>query len=129
MKVGRSRQPEGPMTTIIKIVLALVFITAAARAGMAALAHYQFTDAVHEAILFAPNASDAQLVQRVLKLSQQHDVPITENDVTLRHLGADIVVEFSYTRNITLIPGVYARPWTFSPSVSVRSLKFPPPAP
>jgi hypothetical protein len=117
------------MTTIIKIVLALVLVTAAARAGMAALAHYQFTDAVHEAMLFAPNASDAQLLQGVLKLAREHEVPITEDDVTLRHRGADIVVEFSYTKNITLIPNVYTRAWTFSPSVSVRSLRLPPPTP
>ena len=117
------------MTTLIKIVLALVLITATVRAGMAALAHYQFTDAVQQAMLFAPNASDAQLVQSVLKMAQQHEVPITQDDVTLRHRGTDIVVEFSYSKSITLIPGVYTRSWTFSPSVSVRSLRLPPPTP
>ena len=113
------------MSNIVRMILALVVLVATARAGMAALAYYQFTDVVQQAMLFAPNASDAQLVQRVLAVALQHDVPITKDDVTLRHEGFDIVVEFSYTRSITLIPGIYTRSWTFSPSVSVRSLRLP----
>ena len=36
------------MKTIIKIVLALAVLTAAAQAGMAAFANYQFQDDVHD---------------------------------------------------------------------------------
>ncbi|MGH9386761.1 MAG: hypothetical protein ACRD2N_21025 [Vicinamibacterales bacterium] len=114
------------MTTLIKLVVAALILNAAARAGLAAFDHYRFTDAAKEAMVFAPNATDAQLVQSVARIARTHDVPITEDDITLRHDGPDIIVEFSYAKDVNLVPSLYTKRWSFSPSISVRSLRLVP---
>jgi hypothetical protein len=114
------------MTTLIKFVIAVVILNAAARAGVAAFEHYQFTDAAHEAMVFAPNATDTQLVQTVARIAHDHNVPVTEDEITLRHNGPDIIIEFSYDKDVDLVPGFYTRRWEFSPSLSVRSLRLVP---
>lgn len=117
------------MGTLIKLVIAVLFLNATARAGMAAFEHYQFTDAAHEAMVFLPNASDKQLVQAVAKIARAHYVPVTEDDITLRHEGPDIIIELSYAKDVSLVPGFYTKRWVFSPSISARTLRLPPPTP
>jgi hypothetical protein len=114
------------MATLIKFVIAVLILNAAARAGVAAFEHYQFTDAAHEAMVFAPNASDSQLVSVVAKIAHDHNVPLTEDEISLRHNGPDIVIEFSYDKDVVLVPGTFSKRWTFSPSLSVRSLRLVP---
>ena len=111
------------MATIIKLFLALVVLNAAAQLGMAELKHYRYTDALQNAVLFAPNATDDELAEEAVRLAQEHQVPLDAANVTVSHRGADIVVEGAYTMDVTLVPGVYTRAWKFVPSVSVRSLK------
>jgi hypothetical protein len=113
------------MTNVIKFVIAALILNAAARAGMAAFDHYKFVDAAHEAMVFAPNASDKQLVASVARIAREHNVPVTEDDLNLRHQGPDIIIEFTYAKDVNLAPG-YSRRWTFEPSISVRSLRLIP---
>jgi hypothetical protein len=114
------------MATLIKFVIAVLILNAAGRAGVAAFEHYQFTDAAREAMVFAPNASDTQLVQRVAQIAHDHNVPVSEDDITLRHEGPDIVIQFTYDKDVTLVPTVYTKRWEFAPSLSVRSLRLVP---
>jgi hypothetical protein len=113
------------MTTAIKFVIAALILNAAGRAGIVALDHYKFVDAAHEAMVFAPNASDKQLVQSVARIAHEHNVPLTEDDLSLRHQGPDIVIEFTYDKDVNLAPG-YSKRWTFEPTLSVRSLRLIP---
>lgn len=117
------------MGTLIKLVIAALILNAAARAGLTAFEHYQFTDAAHEAMVFAPNASDKQLVQAVARIAREHGVPVTEDEIDLRHQGFDIIIELSYAKDVNLVPGLYTKRWVFSPTISVRSLKLPAPTP
>jgi hypothetical protein len=114
------------MGTLIKLVIAVLVLNAAAKAGVSAFSHYQFVDAAHEAMVYLPNASDDQLVQTVARIAHDYEVPIDEDDIALRHDGPDIIVEFSYDREINLVPGIYTKSWTFSPVISVRSLRLVP---
>jgi hypothetical protein len=114
------------MSTLIKLVVAALILNAAARAGSVAFNHYKFVDAAKEAMVFAPNATDAQLVQAVARIAREHKVPIDADDIALRHEGPDIIVEFSYTRDVNLVPSFYTKTWTFSPTISVRSLRLVP---
>ena len=110
------------MGTIIKIVIALVILTASFNAARYSLNNYQFEDAVHEGLLFDPYANDAQIVDMVSKIASEYQVPLAEEDIRIKQLGSDIVVEMSYTDKVTLLPGVYSRDWTFTPSTSTRML-------
>ena len=110
------------MKTIIKIVLAILFITACFNAGRAVLGNYQFEDAVHETLLFDPHASDKEIVAFVTKTADQYGVPLDPQDIDIRQVGQDVIVDMRYTENIAFIPGVYAHDWTFTPHASARIL-------
>jgi hypothetical protein len=110
------------MKTIIKIVLAILVITALFNAGRAVMGNYQFEDAVHERLLFDPHASDEEIMNFVTKTADQYGVPLDPKDVDIRQVGQDVIVDMSYTEKIALIPGVYAHDWTFKPQASARIL-------
>lgn len=108
------------MKTIIKIVLALIFLTAAFQAGMAAMTNYQFEDAVHESLIFAPNSTDQEIKDTVMELAGNKGLPVDVDDVKVRQVGPDLFVDITYETDVPLLPGVYAKSWRFNPSVSTR---------
>jgi hypothetical protein len=110
------------MKTIIKILVALVVITACFNASRAALNNYQFEDSVHEALVFDGRASDKELVATISKLAAAYDIPLAPEDIKIRMVGQDVHVDMSYTRNVVLVPSVFARDWTFTPSTSTKIL-------
>jgi len=108
------------MKTIIKIVLALAVLTAAFQAGMAALTNYQFQDAVHESLIFAPNSTDAEIRDTVTELARNKGLPIGPEDVTIRQVGPDLFVDITYETEVPLLPGIYTRNFRFNPNASTR---------
>ena len=108
------------MTTIIKIVIALALLTAVGQAGMAALTNYQFEDAVNQALLFGPKASDAEITEQVLSLATTYGLKVTPENIAIRQVGPDLHVDITYDADVRLLPGVYSRTWTFHPTSSVR---------
>ncbi len=113
------------MTTIIKLVLALALLTAAFQGARAMMSNYQFEDAVEQALLFAPNASDAEVTQQVMTLAADYGLPVAAEDITVNQRGADRIVDVSYTTDVPFIPGIITQPLTFHPSASVRLLTQP----
>ena len=110
------------MKTILKIVVALVLVTAMFNAGAAAFNNYSFEDAVHEGLLFDPGATDEKIVDMVMKLARDYDIPMEANDIKITSRGSDLIVNMSYTDTVALLPGMYEREWTFEPSTSTRLL-------
>ena len=113
------------MTTIIKLVLALALLTAAFQGARATMSNYQFEDAVKQALLFAPNASDAEVTEKVVTLAEEYGLPVSAEDVTISQRAADRMVDISYTTDVAFIPGIITQPITFSPHASVRLLTPP----
>jgi hypothetical protein len=110
------------MKTIIKIVVAVLIITVAFNAGRAILGNSQFEDSVHEALLVDARASDEEIVTMVMKIADEYEVPIDAKDISIKMVGSDVVVNMTYTEPVVLVPGVYTRDWTFTPSASARIL-------
>jgi len=110
------------MKTIIKILATLLVLTACFNASRAAMNNYQFQDAVHEGLLFDGRANDAEIVQMVTKLAAAYGIPLDPADIKIRQVGQDIHVDMSYTSSVELVPGFYARDWTFTPSTSTKML-------
>src|SRR5215213_6743467 len=110
------------MKTIIKIVVAIMALTACFNVSRVLLNNYQFEDAVHNGLLFDPRATDAEIVELVGKVANEYSVPMDPQNVKIHQTGPDIHVSMSYVQNIVLIPGVLARDWTFTPTTSTRML-------
>ena len=109
------------MGTIIKLFIAAVIINAAAQIGLAEYKYYQFQDAIHEMMLFAPNARDADLVKQAMQVADEYDVPLEADNVTVNRVRTEIVLNMTYNEDVTLIPGIYTKNWTFNPSSSIMT--------
>ena len=110
------------MKTIIKIVVSVFVLVSMFNAGRAAFNNYAFEDAVHEGLLFDPSATDTEIVDMVMKLAREYDVPIEEADIKINSRGSDLIVNMSYTDTVALVPGIFEREWTFTPTTSTRLL-------
>lgn len=110
------------MKTIIKIVITLVILTACFQAARYYLNNFQFEDAAQQRLLFETRASDAQVVDIVMRLANEYQLPLKAEDVSVRMVGQDRVVEMEYTENVPLLPGVFTYPWKFTPRTSTRML-------
>ena len=109
------------MGTIIKLFIAAVVINAAAQVGLAEYKYYQFQDAVHEMMLFAPNAKDPELVKQVLQVADEYDVPLEADGVTVNRVRTEIIINMTYNEDVTLVPGLYTKNWEFKPSSSIMT--------
>ena len=56
--------------------------------------------------------TDAQLRERILELAAQFDVPVTDENLTVRRRGQHTIVDTSYARPVELAPG-YTYHWPF----------------
>jgi hypothetical protein len=110
------------MKALIKIVIGVLVIVACFNAARAALTDYQFTDAVHQGLLFDTRATDDEVVEMVLKLAAEYELPMSAEDVSIRWAGQELHVDMTYTTNVVLVPGVFGQDWTFTPTTSVRRL-------
>ena len=108
------------MTTIIKLVIAGALLIAAFQGARVILSNYQFEDDVEQALLFAPNASDEDVIQKVLVLAEEYGLPVAAEDIAISERASDRIVDITYTTNVAFIPGIITQPVKFSPSASVR---------
>jgi hypothetical protein len=98
---------------IVKLVIVVIVANACWRVGTAYVMHYKFTDSVQQTTLFRGKRTDEVLRQRVFELASDYDIPVTDEDVSLRTEDHHTIVEGSYRREIELLPG-FKYPWPFS---------------
>jgi hypothetical protein len=108
------------MTTIVKLFVAAVLLNALAQASLAAFKFYQFEDAVHEALIFAPSAADPDIVDSIKDIATEHKVPLDSSTIQVARTTGEVKVEAHYVDNVKLVPGVYTKPWTFNLEASAR---------
>lgn len=113
------------MTTIIKLALVIALLTAAFQGARAAISNYSFEDAVEQALLFSPNSTDAEVVEKVMALAGDFGLPVEVDNIAVTERGSDRMVDVTYTTPVQFIPGLITQPITFSPSASVRMLTAP----
>ena len=102
---------------MIKLILKLAIVALVANAAWhlmtAYTSYYKFTDAVQQTTQFGNDKSIEQLRARVLALASDYDIPLAEEDFTIRRELLHTIVDGSYSKTIDLLPG-YARPWGFT---------------
>jgi hypothetical protein len=98
----------------IVIRLAVIFLVAHAlyRFVPTYLHYQQFKDAVAETAMFAKDKSDTDIVNRVLELATEHDVPLAREYVRVRRQFGQTHIDATWVQKIQWLPG-YERPWQF----------------
>lgn len=116
-------RPLRPMKTLIQIAVVLTVLTATVQGARAAIKHYAFVDALHESMLFVSSQTEEQLADRVMRIAEEHEIPLDPSHVTVRREPYMVIVDAPYTDVIDLLPGVYSRTWDFDTRVNVRQLE------
>ncbi|HEX7280546.1 MAG TPA: hypothetical protein VF239_00740 [Vicinamibacterales bacterium] len=110
------------MKTIIKLVITVAILTACFQASRYYFNNFQFEDAAQQRLLFETKASDAEVVTLVMRLASEYQLPLKEEDISVRMAGQDRIVEMEYVENVPLLPGVFTYPWKFTPKTQTRML-------
>jgi hypothetical protein len=110
--------------TVIKLAVVALIANGAWQLFNAYSPHYKFKDAVTATTQYRGEKSDAQVRDRILELAAEFDVPVTDENLTVRQQDKHTIVESSYVRPIALLPG-YTYPWPFSIHVDTYTLKAP----
>jgi hypothetical protein len=110
------------MKTLFKIVITIAILTACFQSARYYFNNFQFEDAAQQRLLFETRASDAEVVTLMMRLAAEYQLPLQEENISVRMVGQDRVVEMEYTENVPLLPGVFTYPWKFTPRTSTRML-------
>src|SRR4051794_19327314 len=97
---------------LIKLAIVALVANAAWHVMAAYTAFYKFKDAVQQTTQFGNDKSVEQLKARVLALAADYDLPIGDDDVTIKREQLRTTVDGAYRKTIDLAPG-FSRPWTF----------------
>jgi len=97
---------------LLKLAIVALVANAAWHVMAAYVSFYKFKDAVTQTTQFGNDKTIEQLKTRVLALAADYDVPIAEDDVTIKREQLRTTVDGAYRKTIDLAPG-FARPWTF----------------
>ena len=100
----------------LKLAVAALVVNATWRLGSAYATFYRFRDAVTEASRFSGAKSEENLRRRVLDLASQFDVPVDEQDFSIRREDNHTYIDGSYTQSIELVPA-YPYQWSFDWSI------------
>jgi hypothetical protein len=111
------------MKTILQIGVAAILITASVQGGRAALKHYQFVDAIQEAMLFASSRTEDQIAERVMELAGDHQIPLEFEKLSVSRAPFQISIDAPYTDTVNVLPGFYSHTWDFETKVNVRLLE------
>ena len=97
---------------LIKLAIVALVANAAFHIMVAYTSYYRFKDAVQQTTQFGNDKSIEQIKARVLSLASDYDLPISEDDVTVKREQLHTLVDGAFTKTLDLLPG-YSRPWTF----------------
>ena len=104
------------MKTIVKLLIALAIVNAAARGAMATWTFYQFKDSAQQLVIFGVNTAPAEIQNQILEKARELDLPLDPENVTIRREGARTWADAAYTKPVEFFPR-YIYPIRFSFSV------------
>ena len=90
---------------LLKLAVFLFIANAAYQAAPVSWHYYGFQDAVQELALFSEKASEADLIERVMVLAEEHGVPLEREDVEVRRGNNQLLITASYIETMTFLPG------------------------
>ena len=102
------------MKTLLKLIVVGLMLNALWRLGSAYVSFYEFRDSVRlEAVR---SKSDDVLRQKILELASTYNLPVAEEDITIRREEHHTYVESPYTALVPVLPG-YKYQWPFKVDV------------
>jgi hypothetical protein len=98
---------------LLKLAVFLLVANALYQVVPVSLRYFEFRDAVREMALFPQKLSEAQLVDKVMEIAEEHGIPLERDDVQVRRaFDGSVVVDLSYVEPLRFLPG-FEYPWEF----------------
>ena len=89
----------------LQIAVFLLLANAVYQALPVSWHYYQFKDALQELALFSQKSTDAQLIDRVMVLADEHGIPLDRDYVQVQRGRGELVITVSYIDTMKFVPG------------------------
>ena len=90
---------------LIQLAIFLLMANALYRIAPVSMHYFQFKDSLEELALFSQKSSDADLVDRVMALADEHSIPLDRDYVQIRRSNAQLIITVSYIETMKVLPG------------------------
>jgi hypothetical protein len=97
---------------VIKLAVFLLVVNAVYQIAPVSLHYFKFKDAVEELALFADKSTDAELVDRVMALAEEHSIPLEREYVSVQRKGPSLFINADYIETLRFFPGT-SYTWEF----------------
>ena len=99
---------------LVKLAFVALLANAVYRVGSEYLTYIRFRDAIRDAAMFK-SADDNDLRRRIMDLSGDYDIPLSEDGFTIRREERHVLIDGKYKKPIEVVPTLqYAWPFTWS---------------
>ena len=109
------------MKTIIKLLIVIAIINAAARVGLAAAKYYQLKDQSQQLVMFGGNTSPGELQNHILETATALQVPLVFDDIKVTRDGLKTTAQAACTQPVEVFPN-YTYPVRFQFTVEGLNL-------
>jgi hypothetical protein len=104
------------LRNLIRLVVVLLIAHAPYRFAPPYIHYHQFKDAVSDAVLFAKDRSENEIVDRIMELAARYRIPIEREAVQVTRDKRLTYINIAYEEQIEWLPS-YRRPMPFSIAV------------
>lgn len=90
---------------LVKLAIFLLIANGVYRITPPTIHYYKFKDAVQELALFSQKTADAELIDHVMALADENQVPLDRDYVQVRRSNGQLLIEASYIESMKVLPG------------------------
>ena len=90
---------------LLQLAVFLLIANAVYQAVPVSWHYYEFKDAVQELVLFSQKSTDAELIDRVMVLAEEHSIPLERDYVQVKRHNGQLVITVAYIETMTFVPG------------------------
>ena len=90
---------------LVQLAIFLLIANALYRTAPVAIHNFQFKDALRDLALFSQRVPDAELLDRIMALAEEHSVPLEREYIQIRRSTGQLIIDVSYVEAINVVPG------------------------
>ncbi len=103
---------------LINLAIFLLIANAVYQVAPVALHQFQFKDAVHDLALFAQRETNDQIIDKVMTLAAENNVPLEREYIQIARSTGSMNIKATYVETMHFLPG-FSYPWQFDVDVTV----------
>jgi len=103
----------------LKLAIVALLANASYRVGLEYLTYIKFRDAVRDAATYKTK-DDEDLRKKIMDLAGDYDIPLADDNVTIRREDRQVLVDGSYKKPIEVVP-TFNYDWPFNWSIEAMT--------